>query len=1027
MYKVLCDNFPLYDLRDDNLILISPKIELEENNAGAFEFTISPTHPYYDSIKKMKSIIQIMDNEEEIFNGRVIDETTDFYNKKTIICEGELAFFNDSVQRPAVYHNQSVRGYLQTLINIHNAQIAELNLGIKFNSNCAGESATWDYASLYYVKGGQIYSAFTKKKANDLADKTFVIPSTEFYLYWHTDASVNNFFGIAVDSVTITNATAIVGSEATLPNYVPQTVTNVTDIQTAHNPYMHNSNIIWHYAHTIPDNLTVGKMFALGSVTVVDSNDSLYKYTNWETTMEVIKTDLLDTYGGHLRIRKVNGIRYLDYLQDYPNTNTQVIRFGENLLDFTKGIDATEIATAVIPLGARQEENEIQGLESRLTIKSVNNDVDFVYSESAVNTYGWIYKTVTFDDVNVPANLKIKGEQYLSDIQFENVTLEVQAVDLHMMDINVERIKMLDEIRVVSEPNGLDRFFPVTKMTIYLDTPSNNTITLGQTVSSGMTGSASSANSEIMKRIKEIPSTDSIVKQAVDNATALIHSALNGHVVITENANELLIMDTDDIKTARKLWRWNLNGLGYSSTGYDGTYATAITMDGQILGERLVGGSVTAEKLDVSYRTSVETKISTAQNNAENYTDDCLKSYWTKTETETAIKNTGDSVLLSAKQTATAYTDNKLKDYSTSAQIKVTTDAITSQVNAKLNKSDFSTTLQQNAYSLKIAWNKITNYIQIEYGEFNIYDYNDDLLMSLHPYGQSFYVNNDLIGMLGTSHWEELPDYHGLVFNLEEDAGWMSWSVWDRSYGYYATKLAYHNSNATGYEEGLHFECPTYTWGNLYINEDSQIVWLNKRDCGIATSGMFYICDNSSRHNASVGISSNEFKIYNNVSIDFYSSLNMHGYSIRNESDSRLKTNIKDVSVNAIDILKKIELKSFDWIANGSHVDVGIIAQQLEKVIPDLVITNEKTDIKSITFIELIPYLIKAIQELSEQINPSIQLASYDANESESHWVDDMNYIDKKAFTIQNAPKNVAPIITHKKPSKTYKIKKRKD
>ena len=71
--------------------------------------------------------------------------------------------------------------------------------------------------------------------------------------------------------------------------------------------------------------------------------------------------------------------------------------------------------------------------------------------------------------------------------------------------------------------------------------------------------------------------------------------------------------------------------------------------------------------------------------------------------------------------------------------------------------------------------------------------------------------------------------------------------------------------------------------------------------------------------------------------------------------------------------------------------------------------------------------MIKAIQELSEQINPSIQLASYDANESESHWVDDMNYIDKKAFTIQNAPKNVAPIITHKKPSKTYKIKKRKD
>lgn len=783
MYQVLCDNLPLYDLRDDDLVLKSPKVLLKDNNAGSYEFTILPTHPYYDNIQKMKSVIQVMDNEDEIFCGRVIEESLDFYNRKKVICEGELAFFNDSIQRPAVYHNMTVRGYLQTLLNIHNAQIAELNLAIKFNAECAGESASYDYASLYYVKNGKTYSAFTKKRASDLASKTFVIPSTEFYVYWHTDSSVNNFYGIAVDDVEITDATAIVGTPATLPNYTVQEVDDVTKIQTEHSPYQNNSNLIWHYAHTIPDNYTVGKMFAVGAVTVVDNNDSLYKYTNWESTLQVIKTDLLDTYGGHLRIRKVNGIRYLDYLADYPNTNTQVIEFGKNLLDFTKDIDASDIATAIIPLGARLEESSIEGLEERLTIVSVNEGVDFVHSESAVNTYGWVFKTVTFDDVNVPANLKTKGQKYLNDVQFENMTLTVKAVDLHMLNVDIERIKMLDEIKVVSAPNALDRFFPVTEMTINLDDPSSNTITLGQKVSGGMTGSASSANQEIMKKISEIPSESKILKEAQDNATQLIHSATNGHVVTT--ADEQLIMDTDDKETARKVWRWNLNGLGYSNTGYNGQYATAITMDGQIVGERLVGGSVSAEKLDINYRTTVEKKIIDAQENAEGYTDDQLKCYWTRVEVETAIKNTGDSILLSAKETATAYTDNKLKNYSTSAQIKVTTDSIQSEVSKKLNSSELSTKIQQNATAVRIAWNNISKYIQFESGELRIYDSavesSQKLVSKFNYNGSHFYRDNYYVGKIGTNSLQSDSSKKGLNFDLEYSGAYMTWASKDSS------------------------------------------------------------------------------------------------------------------------------------------------------------------------------------------------------------------------------------------------------
>lgn len=656
MYRVYCNNSPLYDLRDEDLVLISPIVKIGENTAGSFEFSILPKHPHYEEVNELTSVITAYDGDEEIFCGRVVEITKDLYNRKKVICEGELAYFNDSIQRPARYQGLTVRGYLETLVNIHNHQVK--NQGI---------------------------------------DKTFKV----------------------------------------------------------------------------------------GAVTVQDKNDYVYKYTNWESTLEVIKTDLLKTYGGYLRIRKENGVRYLDYLADYPNTNTQVIEFGSNLLDFTHDMVASDIVTAVIPLGARLEDvTEVEGLDAYLTIKDVNGGVDYVYSQEAVKSYGWIFKTVKWDDVHVADNLLKKGNEYLTDIQFAQITLTVSAVDLHMLHVDMERIKVLDEIRVTSSPNGLDRFFPVSEMTIYLDKPSNNKLTLGTSYSKNSLSTKTESNmTSIKDKIDSLPNKSEILEEARENASQLIHSATNGHVVTT--ADEQLIMDTADKKTARKLWRWNLNGLGYSKTGYNGTYDTAITMDGQIVGERLIGGSVTADKLSVSYKSSVEKQISDAIDDSNDYTDDKLKSYWTRVEVETAIKNTKDAILISAKETATSYTDDKLKSYSTSAQIKVKTDSIESEVKKKLNSSELSTKIQQNASAVKIAWNNISKYVQFESGELRIYDSavtsSQKLVSKFNYNGCHFYRNDYYVGKIGTNELQSDSSKKGLNFDLESNGAYMTWASKDSS------------------------------------------------------------------------------------------------------------------------------------------------------------------------------------------------------------------------------------------------------
>ena len=82
------------------------------------------------------------------------------------------------------------------------------------------------------------------------------------------------------------------------------------------------------------------------------------------------------------------------------------------------------------------------------------------------------------------------------------------------------------------------------------------------------------------------------------NATQLITSgALGSHVVVLPD--ELYVMDTDDTATARKVWRFNVNGLGYSSTGINGPYGLAMTMDGSIVADRMVTGTLDASKATI--------------------------------------------------------------------------------------------------------------------------------------------------------------------------------------------------------------------------------------------------------------------------------------------------------------------------------------------------------------------------------------------------------------------------------------------
>lgn len=398
------------------------------------------------------------------------------------------------------------------------------------------------------------------------------------------------------------------------------------------------------------------KQFQVGNVTVSDATDQ-YRYTDYESTIECIQNQLIDVYGGHLKIRKENGIRYLDYLQDYENTNTNNIEFGKNLLDYTVNYDLSDLATVIIPKGAKLifsgeiafedlpdpsdnvgkvytvtnafttdsrfdksgvkcsantkvlnnssglwsvmnfTERTVTGLDTYISVSSVNGGSVYVESSDAVTTYGKHMKVVDFGDITEPSTLLTKAREYLTNIQFDNMELELTVLDLHMLSpYEYKPLRLLEKVRCISEPHGLDREFPITKINIPLDEPESASYTLNSSQKLSMSSKTVTENAAIMNVINNQTTTSSILQNAQDDATRIIKSFQTGYITIVNNENgsqELLISDELDYTKAKKLWRWNVNGLGYSSNGGK-TYGTAITMDGSIVADYITTGVLNA-------------------------------------------------------------------------------------------------------------------------------------------------------------------------------------------------------------------------------------------------------------------------------------------------------------------------------------------------------------------------------------------------------------------------------------------------
>ena len=270
------------------------------------------------------------------------------------------------------------------------------------------------------------------------------------------------------------------------------------------------------------------KKFTVGQITIDNADTEKVKVDNdgYRYTADAIQNDLIDSYGGYLRTRYENGVRYLDYLKDYGHKTTQIIEYKKNLIDFALEVNPEDVFTYLIPTG-----------DSNLKINDVNNGKDYIEVEGAKAKWGNKYLLKSFSGISNASTLLKEAKQYIKN-HYEELpeSLEITAIDLKLLGVNVESIHVGDVVRVTSTPNGVDKDYTCSAISYNLSQFGKTKYTLGKPKqdftkkynknSSSTSSAINDTNSSLGRTNGRLSETQSKLEKyiiATDDTLALMH------------------------------------------------------------------------------------------------------------------------------------------------------------------------------------------------------------------------------------------------------------------------------------------------------------------------------------------------------------------------------------------------------------------------------------------------------------------------------------------------------------------------
>jgi phage minor structural protein len=400
------------------------------------------------------------------------------------------------------------------------------------------------------------------------------------------------------------------------------------------------------------------KYTAISDITTVNGT-SIVDVVSVRKALGGVEGSILDTWGGEYHF---NNYR-IELLKARGADNGVTIEYGKNLTDAKQERNIANIVTAIFPYAKYTPEGEESEVYVSLKEKTLVHAgaADYAYKRCEIVDFSseWESGTIITEDM-----LRAKAETYLEKISTEpdiNITLSYAQLKKTKDYKNIqvmESVALCDTVTVRIDKLQIEATAKIVKAKYDSLKERYDTMEIGG-VRTNLTKQLTATQQEVTESIKKNQTRAEQIKKQIEqtivDVTAAITGNSGGYVVLypEKNPQEIYILDQPELSKAKNVWRWNLAGLGHSSTGVNGKFTTAITADGQIVanfitageltGAILKAGTVYAEALDVEYRNAVTKHADDAANKA--YEDSLSKIQTTAEEITLLCKKISETAM----------------------------------------------------------------------------------------------------------------------------------------------------------------------------------------------------------------------------------------------------------------------------------------------------------------------------------------------------------------------------------------------
>ncbi|WP_418618584.1 phage tail protein [[Ruminococcus] torques] len=506
-----------------------------------------------------------------------------------------------------------------------------------------------------------------------------------------------------------------------------------------------------------------------------------------ETNAWKVLQDCLSTYRTECKIRSLE--KTIDIYEQIGADRGRYFIEGLNLKKLTVTSDTYDFYTRLIPLGK-------DGIGIEWLGKPYLENYQY---SSKIKTYVWSDERYT----NTTSLIE-DGIAKLDEMSKPYVAYTADVIDLARQSKKYSSVfdfDIGDTVWMISKSTKTKEKQRIVKLTEYPESPQSNTVEL-----SNATKTFAEVQQEATDQAKSeaIKIANSSAKKVLEDGY-YTKTEVETHITASKEEIELGVSKTYETKTIVDQKIKSVNDLTDEKLT---EYSTTEQMQAAI--------NLKAEAIDLSVSKKYETKT-------------------TVTEKIKSANELAQSAADTAEENANDETDKKLKEYSTTkemkAAIKLQADSITTEVNKKVNNSEFGTKITQNAYNVRVAWNNNSKYIQLEYGQLAIY--NGDVTAAekravFDERGNHFYRDGYYVGKIGTNEWSGNNAHKGLVFDLDYQGKYMAFAqMKSQDAGSYTTMLCFSRAGSIYDQYGIHLGCDFYGhWFDMY-NVDLHDVNIN--------------------------------------------------------------------------------------------------------------------------------------------------------------------------------------------------------